>query len=125
MEGKNTIADAGFAASRNFDGPMTIGAVTGGSEAERAGLQSGDTILEINGKIAGQESSQEMSRLSPGDMITVKIRGRRGAERELKWKVGSREEGSYEMKDLDAVTPEQRARRAAWLKGEAETYLAK
>jgi predicted metalloprotease with PDZ domain len=104
---------------------MAVGTVTGGSAAERAGLQSGDTILEINGKIAGQDASQEMSRVSPGDMITVKIRGRRGAERELKWKVGSREEGSYEMKDLDAVTPEQRARRAAWLKGEAETYRAK
>jgi predicted metalloprotease with PDZ domain len=125
VEGKTAIAEAGFVASRNFDGPMAVGTVTGGSAAERAGLQSGDTILEINGKIAGQDASQEMSRVSPGDMITVKIRGRRGAERELKWKVGSREEGSYEMKDLDAVTPEQRARRAAWLKGEAETYRAK
>jgi predicted metalloprotease with PDZ domain len=119
MEGKNTTADAGFAASRNFDGPMTVAAVTAGSEAERAGLVAGDTILEINGKIAGQESSREIARLNPGDAIAVKIR-RRGAERELKWKVGSREEVSYELKDLSEVTAEQRARRTAWLKGEAE-----
>jgi len=120
VEGKNTIADAGFVASRNFDGPMTVAAVTAGSEAERAGLQAGDTIMEINGKLAGQESSQEMSRLSPGDTITVKVRSRRGGGRELKWKVGSREEISYELKDMEKITAEQRARRAAWLKGDVE-----
>jgi predicted metalloprotease with PDZ domain len=120
-EGKNTIADAGFVASRNFDGPMIVAAVTAGGESERAGLQAGDTIQEINGKPAGQESSQEMARIAPGDTITVKIRGRRGGERELKWQVGSREEISYELKDLENVTAEQRARRAAWLTGEAQT----
>ena len=63
---------------------------------------------------------EEMARLIAGDTITVKVRGRRGGERELKWKVGSREEISYELKDMENVTAEQRARRAAWLKGEAE-----
>ena len=119
-EGTNTVADAGFTASRNFDGPMTIVAVTPGSEAERAGLQVGNTVLEINGKTAEQESSQEMSLLTPGDTVTVKIRSRHGVERELKWKVGSHEEISYELKDLENITPEQRARRAAWLRGEAQ-----
>jgi predicted metalloprotease with PDZ domain len=120
MEGKRTVGDAGFLASRNFDGPMTVSTVTAGSEAERAGLQTGDTILEINGKIAGPESSREMARLSPGDMIGLKIRRQRGTEREVKWRVGSREEISYELKDMEKITAEQRARRAAWLKGEAE-----
>ena len=63
----NTVPDAGFAASRNFDGPMSVAAVTPGSEAERAGLQVGDTILELQGKSAGQESRQELARLAPGD----------------------------------------------------------
>jgi predicted metalloprotease with PDZ domain len=120
VEGKNTRADAGFVASRNFEGPMAVAAVTAGSEAERAGLQTGDMILEINGKAAGQDSSEEMARFTAGDTITVKVRGRRGGERELKWKVGSREEISYEIKDTDNVTAEQQARRVAWLKGEAQ-----
>jgi predicted metalloprotease with PDZ domain len=120
-QGTNTVADAGFMASRNFDGPMTVAAVTADSEAERAGLQTGDTILEINGKAAGDDSSQEIARFTPGDTITLKIRARRGGERELKWKVGSREEVSYDLKDQENVTAEQRARRDAWLKGEAET----
>jgi predicted metalloprotease with PDZ domain len=111
-----TVPDAGFTASRNFDGPMTVEAVTPGSEAEHAGLQVGDTILEIQGKTPGPD----LARLNPGDTIAVKVRGRRGGERELSWKVGSHEENFYEVKDLDRVTPEQKARRAAWLKGEAQ-----
>jgi predicted metalloprotease with PDZ domain len=119
----NTLPDAGFVASRNFDGPMLVGAVTAGSDAERAGLQVGDTILEIQGKAVGQESRDELARLAPGDTLAVKVRPRRGAERELKWKIGSRQEISYQLKDLENVTAEQRARRAMWLKGEAEAEL--
>jgi predicted metalloprotease with PDZ domain len=118
----NAVPDAGFIASRNFDGPMSVAAVTPGSEAEHAGLQPGDTIMELQGKPGGQESRQELARMSPGDTLTVKVRSRRGAaERELKWKISSRQEISYEVKDLDHVTSEQRARRTAWLKGEAQT----
>ena len=118
---ETAVADAGFSASRNFDGPMSVVAVAPGSEAERAGLQVGDVILELQGKLAGQESRQDLARLSPGDTLTVKVRSRRSGERELKWKVGSRQEISYELKDLDEVTAEQRSRRAAWLKGEAQS----
>ena len=117
----NTVADAGFTASRNFDNPMSVGAVTPGGEAERAGLQVGDTILELLGKPAGQESREALMRLNPGDTLTMKVRGRRGGERELKWKVGGRQEISCQVKDLDPVTADQRARRAAWLRGEAQS----
>jgi predicted metalloprotease with PDZ domain len=117
----NAVADAGFVASRNFDGPMSVAAVASGSEADHAGLQVGDTILELQGKPAGQESRQDLARLSPGDTLTLKVRSRRGGERDLKWKVGSHQELSYEVRDLDPVTPGQRARRNAWLKGEAQS----
>ncbi len=117
----NTVPNPGFIGSRNFDGPMTVTAVTPGSDAERAGLRVGDTITEIMGKPAGQESRAQLSRLAPGDTLAVRVQARRGGEHELKWKVGSTQELSYELKDLDQVTPEQRAHRAAWLKGEAET----
>jgi predicted metalloprotease with PDZ domain len=120
VEGTTTVADAEFVASRNFDGPMVVAAVTPGSEAEHAGLQPGETILEINGKTAGEELRDELANLKPGDLITVKVRSRYGSERELKWNVGSRQETSYELKDLDNITREARAHRTAWLKGEAQ-----
>jgi predicted metalloprotease with PDZ domain len=120
IEEKTSAADTGFIASRNFDSPMIVSSVAGGSEAQKAGLQVGDTILEINGKPPGQESAEDTSGLSAGDSITVKARGRRGAERELKWNVSSHDEIAYQLKDVENIAPEQRARRSAWLKGEAQ-----
>jgi predicted metalloprotease with PDZ domain len=114
-----TVPDPGFLASRNFDGPVSVIAVTPGGEAERAGLQVGDFITEIQGKPASEESNQQLARMNIGEPISIKIRSR-GRERELQWKVMGRQETSYQVKDLDHVTPEQRARRVAWLKGEAE-----
>jgi predicted metalloprotease with PDZ domain len=124
VEGTTQVADAGFVASRNFDTPMVVTAVTSGSEAQAAGLQVGDTILQINGGSPGQESSEAVSALVPGDTIAIVKRDRHGEEHELKWRVGSREEISYELKDIEHITAEQRAARAAWLKGEAETPRA-
>jgi predicted metalloprotease with PDZ domain len=119
----NTVADAGFTASRNFDGPMSVNAVTSGSEAEHAGLLVGDTIVALEGKPAGQESRQALTRLRPGDTLTVRVQSRRGGDRELKWKVGSAQEVSYEVENLEDVTDQQRARRTAWLKGEAQSAI--
>jgi predicted metalloprotease with PDZ domain len=116
----NTLPDAGFAASHNFDGPMSVNSVSPGSEAERAGLQVGDIIVELQGKVAGKDSRQELAHLNPGDTLTLKVRGRRGAERELKWKTGSRQEISFQLQNLDQISPQQRSRRASWLKGEVE-----
>jgi len=119
-ESKNIIADAGFSASRNFDGPMTVAQVKAESDAEKLGLRTGDVILEINGRSVGEESADSVSGMNTGDTITVKVRGR-GGEKELKWKVSGREEVTYDLKDAAEITPAQRARRSAWLKGEAET----
>jgi predicted metalloprotease with PDZ domain len=99
---------------------MTVTEITAGGEAHGAGLQKGDTVLEINGKAAGQDSWLETARLQPGDTVVVKVRNRGGAERELRWKVGSREEVAYQLKDEEKVSAEQRSRRSAWLKGEAQ-----
>jgi predicted metalloprotease with PDZ domain len=115
-----TLPDPGFTTSRNFDGPMAVISVTPGSDAERAGLHIGDTIEEIMGQPAGIESRAQLSRLVPGDTLSVKVKSRRGVDHDLMWKVGARQEVSYQLKDIDQVTPEQRAHRRAWLKGEAE-----
>ncbi len=120
IEEKTSVADTGFIASRNFDGPMIVSSVATGSDALKADLQVGDTILEINGKVPGQDSAEDTSGLASGDSITVKVRGRHGVERELKWNVSTRDEISYRLKDVENTTPEQRARRGAWLKGEAQ-----
>jgi predicted metalloprotease with PDZ domain len=116
----NQVADAGFVPSRNSDSSVTVAAVMAGSDAERAGLRVGDTVLEINGNATKREFVRDLAGLHTGDTASVKIRNRGGAEVELKWKVGTREESVYELKDAEDLNADQRARRVAWLKGEAE-----
>ena len=38
----------------------------------------------------------------------------------MSWKVASKDEIEYQLKNVESITPQQKARRAAWLKGEAE-----
>jgi hypothetical protein len=80
----------------------------------------GDVVTEILGKPVSEESNQQLAKLAPGDTIELKVRSR-GSQHELRWKVAGRQEISYQVRDLDRVTPEHGARRAAWLKGEAES----
>ena len=113
-----SVADPGFVAVHNFDAAPAVASVTAGSEAELAGLTVGDDILEINGYAAGSDFEQRLSELRPGDTLRLRERNS-GGERELHWKLAHREEVTFELKDVDNITPQQRARRAAWLKGES------
>ena len=114
-----TVTDLGFAAVQNFDNPPTVSRVETGSDAEKAGLAAGDALLEINGKPATSHYETMLAGLRPGDTIRFGVRSRRG-ERELQWKVGTREEIEFEVRDVDKLTARQKARRAAWLMGEAQ-----
>jgi predicted metalloprotease with PDZ domain len=109
--------DLGFFASRNFDEPPVISRVDPGSEAARAGLAVGDIILGINGRVTSSDFRQQLADLQPGDTLRLQVRGTKG-EQELKWEVGRRESLDYELRDMSHITAGQRARRAAWLRGE-------
>jgi predicted metalloprotease with PDZ domain len=114
-----TLPDYGFVAARNFGASPRVIRVHAGSEAEKAGLVAGDILLEINGVVAASDFERRLGELRPGDTLHLRVR-HRSSEREIQWKIGSREEVEFELKDVDNVTAQQRARRAAWLKGESE-----
>jgi predicted metalloprotease with PDZ domain len=114
-----TVADTGFEAARSFDSLPAVLSVRAGSAAAQAGLAASDTILEVNGHAAASDFESRMEGLQPGETLKLRVRNRRG-DRDLQWKLASREENAWEMKDLDQVTEQQRARRDAWLKGEAQ-----
>ncbi len=115
----STLADPGFAAARNFGAPPRVIRVQAGSEAERAGLAAGDLLLEINGRVASSDFARRLGELRPGDTIHLRVR-HHSSEREMQWKIGSREEVEFDLKDVENVTAQQKARRAAWLRGESE-----
>jgi predicted metalloprotease with PDZ domain len=115
-----TVANLGFTAIQNFDSAPSVSRVQPGGEAEKAGLAVGDVLLEINGKPATSHFEARLADLRPGAAIHLRTRNRRG-ERELQWKVGAREEVEFGLQDVENVTAQQKARRAAWLKGESQS----
>ena len=114
-----SIADPGFVATQNFDAAPLVSAISSGSAAERAGLSVGDTILEINGQRVNDSIARHLAALLPGQTLHLRVRNSAG-ERELEWTLDTRQEIELQLNDLDKVTPAQKARRAAWLKGEAQ-----
>jgi predicted metalloprotease with PDZ domain len=116
---KVTIADPGFTAARNFDAPPAVLAVRPASDPQRAGLAAGDEILEMNGRVAAADFSEALELLRPGDTLKLRVR-REGHERDLQWRLGSKEEVEFQLQDVENITPQQKARRAAWLKGEPQ-----
>src|SRR5207248_1747987 len=115
---RETLADLGFSAIRTFGSQPVVTSVRPGTEAERSGLVEGDLILEINNRAASSDFQEKLAQLRPGDTIRLKVQSS-GRERTLQWKLGSREEIEFELKDVDNITPQQKAHRAAWLKGES------
>ncbi len=116
---KVTVMHPGFTSVRNFDTPPVVVAVDQGSEAERAGLAAGDTILTVNGKPAAGEVEDHLRGMVAGDTLRLRVTGRKGS-REIKMRVSGREEESFAIVDLPQVTPQQRARRNAWFNSEVE-----
>ena len=116
---KVSIAEVGFVGGRNFDGPPTVAQVEAGSEAEKAGLTVGDVLVEINGHELAVDFERKLQQLHAGDILRVRVRGEHG-ERDLQWKVGKREEVEFELQDVDNVSAQQKASRAAWLRGECQ-----
>jgi predicted metalloprotease with PDZ domain len=114
---KISVADPGFAAAQKFDSLSSVYHVEPGSEAERAGLTIGDVILQVNGHVAGRNLQQQIADMHLGDTLHLRVRNSRG-EHEVHWKLASREEVEFELKDVDNITPQQKARRNTWLHGD-------
>jgi predicted metalloprotease with PDZ domain len=114
-----TQADPGFTAVRHIGAPPSVFTVMAESEAQRAGLALGDTILEINSHTVPPDLDQAIALMHPGETVHVLIQ-RGTKQHKLQWKLGQKEEVEFALKDVDNISPQQKARRAAWLKGESE-----
>jgi predicted metalloprotease with PDZ domain len=116
----NVIAEPGFWAVRNADAPPVVTGLDQDGGAAVAGLLVGDSILQINGRVTSSDFRQQLAEVQPGETLRLVVR-RGSSQHEMAWKVGSHEDVEFELKDLDSVTPRQRARRAAWLRGQDQS----
>ncbi len=111
---KIKVAATGFTLAFTGEAPF-VASVDADSSAAAAGLHEGDVIVSMNDAPVGRGRRAALPRMNPGDTMKLKVRGRDGTERELSFKLGSREEDDYALVDLDHLTGEQRARRRLWL----------
>ena len=119
VKNQTTAGDPGFTAAQNFDAPAVVLTVKADSEAQRAGLMVGDAILELNGRATASDFGEQLQLIPRGTMLRVRIRRGR-EERSLRWRVGNKEEVEFVLQDVENITPQQKARRAAWLAGESQ-----
>ena len=113
-ERKSVAPYPGFVAVRNFDEPAVVAAVDENSDADRQGLRAGDVILLVNGKPLSGSMEDGVVGMRVGESIKLRITGRNG-QRDLKLKLSGREQEDFAIVSTGTISPEQRARRAAWL----------
>jgi predicted metalloprotease with PDZ domain len=119
VQNRRPVADLGFSAERSFDALPEVVLVPSRGPAEAAGLAVGDLIVAVNGQPPEPDIGRQLAQFHAGDTLHLKVRGENG-ERELQWKLSSRSEVEFLLQDVENMTPQQRARRAAWLRGEPE-----
>lgn len=108
--------DWGFEAARGFDGLIRVTAVNASSNAAKAGLRSGDILIEIDGQ-ALYALPQHVSGLKPGERVELTVQ-RGGKTREAAFNLGSRPATRYRIAEMRHATPEQREICEDWLKGQ-------
>jgi len=114
-----TVPNVGFTSVRNFDQPPVVVLIEEGSEAQRAGLEQGDQVVAVNGRTLTGELETRLMDMRVGDTVKLRVVGRKGS-REIKLTLGGQSQDEFSFSEVERVTPAQRARRAAWLRGEAE-----
>jgi predicted metalloprotease with PDZ domain len=110
------VGDAGFAASRNFAGPVVIDQVYG-EQARRAGLREGDEIVSIDGQSPNRRLESSFEKMNPGRLVHISVMSG-GAKKDIQLTLGQRTQTGYMVRESPQATAEQIARRAAWLKSE-------
>jgi len=106
-------SDPGFSAGAGFgEGGVQVVSVEAGSNAENAGLKSGDSIEKLNGKpVAG---AWAFDALKSGESISLEVRrGRRSLS--VTFNVGSRQEISYSVEEDPDASPSEVEVRKGWL----------
>ncbi len=110
------VADLGFVASRAANGSFSVESVVPGSGAEKAGLQSGDAILQFNGQPFGGQVMRSLFQSAPGTAVTMRIR-RDGSTRDLSFALGKRAIQVYSVSEIANASDRQKRIREGMLHG--------
>ena len=71
-------------------------------------------LLQPSGNVV-----EQIAGLQPGSTVKLKVRSRSGT-REVKYKLSTRKDVDFVFRELPDAAVEQKARRAAWIRGDSE-----
>jgi predicted metalloprotease with PDZ domain len=112
-----TEPDLGFQSLQSFIGPIRVESVDPGSNAEKAGLQSGDILLKMNGVELPVTPDRELVYFKPGQRVTFTIQ-REVKVLEIGFLLGRKSATVYKVEEMANPTRAQLRVRRGWLKGE-------
>ncbi len=112
-----TVPDLGFQSLQSFIGPVRVESVDPGSNAAKAGLQSGDVLLKMDGVVLPVTPDRELIYFKPGQRVTFTVQ--RGTKIfEVGFLLGARSAIAYKVEEMPNPTRAQLEVRRGWLKGE-------
>ena len=109
----------GFTTTANLGGQPVVASVDANSEAQRAGVNVGDRVIELNGKPADAGLDEQLSRMREGAKVKLKFANAKG-EHKIKLKLSAHDQNFFVLQDVPNITPEQRLHRQAWIHGDDE-----
>lgn len=113
---QQSVADWGFQIERGANGAATIESVAAGSGAEKAGVQSGDVILQIEGQPFGRSAIRFLYQHRPGDMVNMRIE-RNGSPMDISFPLAERVVQTYSISEIPNASDRQRRIREGLLHG--------
>src|SRR4029077_6621546 len=108
--------ELGFIPGGGPGGEIIVTSVNAGSAAEAAGIETGDTILQINGREAGHARGGLFGNLAPGETVALHI-SRAGREMDISYVAGTREERRSSIAESPGISERQRRIRQGLLRG--------
>lgn len=113
----------GFTLDRDQDGTQTVATVEPGSNAEKAGLKVGDTVLRWNNGDVPRRAERWVAQQLPGAPLRLRIR-RAGAEQSIESHLGEHREKSYQVIEMMDATARAKRIRDGILHGTTDPITA-
>ncbi|MFB3923553.1 MAG: M61 family metallopeptidase [Terriglobia bacterium] len=106
----------GFRTVAGFEMPVQVESVERGGNAQKAGLEAGDEIIELDGKRLERNLEDMIARMKPGQTLRLRVR-RAGRELAIEFVLGGETQTLYRVGERKQATPRQRRIREGWLRG--------
>ena len=113
----------GFHSARGFSGPITVESVAPDSNAARAGIRSGDVLVNMNNRPLNYPPEQMLASTHGGEKVEFEVQ--RGQQLlTIKYRLEKSTLSTYRVQEKANATPEELRVREGWLEGKTGAAIA-